>query len=548
MSEAREIKVLVIDDDEMALTIIGKMLEAEGFGVDVSLSARDALNRLSERRYDAIFCDMWMPGMTGSQFYQQVKDEYPQYRSRVIFITGDIASEATWDFIDQRKLPYVLKPFSSAELRRKLEDVIGDWKAAAPEPEPSGFNRRRHHRVAMKASVRVRKKKWATGGPDIAAIVDVSKEGLYFITSQDYRLGTEVWVAFPYTGANDVEQDGYIVRVEKRAEGKRGIAIAMGQAAVSARNALLGTDEERRRKRILAMADMSGQTPMLDAVAEEVAVSSELKAKIKTEREEARRLADELEDMKVTYERVGTQRDRLAAQEIHLNLQLTELAAAKSAMTEVVDDLKEQMEDLQKQLAASEAFRYQATHDSLTGLWNRAAILDILRRELARGQREDTPIGIVVVDLDHFKSVNDNHGHQAGDVVLQEAARRMVAAVRDYDAVGRYGGEEFLIVLSGCDTETTTRQAERIREAIGAEEMDAGPARLRVTASMGVVTSSISTESEAMFRSADAALYRAKRGGRNRVELGTAEEAPQKTPAAGQADPPARTEPSPAAR
>src|SRR5688572_7459024 len=99
MSTPEQNKVLVIDDDEMVLTIVRKMLEAEMFSVDVCLSARDALKRLPETRYSAILCDMWMPGMTGKDFYNQLRKQYPEYLSRIVFLTGDIASEATWDFI-----------------------------------------------------------------------------------------------------------------------------------------------------------------------------------------------------------------------------------------------------------------------------------------------------------------------------------------------------------------------------------------------------------------------------------------------------------------
>ena len=123
--------------------------------------------------------------------------------------------------------------------------------------------------------------------------------------------------------------------------------------------------------------------------------------------------------------------------------------------------------DLQAELlSAREALREQATKDSLTHLWNRSSIFDILCRELARGQRERNPVGVVMVDLDHFKSINDNYGHFAGDAVLCEAARRMQNAIRQYDSIGRYGGEEFLILLSGCDQETSLSQAERLRKQL----------------------------------------------------------------------------------
>ena len=152
MSATDSTKILVIDDDEMALVIIRKLLEAEDCSVEVLTSAREALAKLPENRYDAILCDMWMPGMSGKEFYEQVKNDFPEYQRRVIFVTGDIASEATWDFIDDRHLPYVIKPFSRPELRRKLRQVIGERPVAAQAKKPEqvaepGANRRRHRRI-----------------------------------------------------------------------------------------------------------------------------------------------------------------------------------------------------------------------------------------------------------------------------------------------------------------------------------------------------------------------------------------------------------------
>jgi two-component system, cell cycle response regulator len=123
--------------------------------------------------------------------------------------------------------------------------------------------------------------------------------------------------------------------------------------------------------------------------------------------------------------------------------------------------------NLQDQLiTAREALRVQATHDSLTGLLNRGAILEVLGRELARSDRLGTSLGVIMADLDHFKHINDTHGHLAGDAVLREAARRMRLCLRSYDVIGRYGGEEFLIVLPDCDALSTLSLAERLRECI----------------------------------------------------------------------------------
>jgi two-component system cell cycle response regulator len=167
---------------------------------------------------------------------------------------------------------------------------------------------------------------------------------------------------------------------------------------------------------------------------------------------------------------------------------------------------------------AREALREQATHDPLTSIWNRRAILEALGRELARAEREGAPLAAMMADLDHFKLVNDRHGHLTGDAVLEEVARRMSGCLRPYDYVGRYGGEEFLIVLPGLSSENASQLAERIRLAVSAEPIAAGEFPVRVTVSLGATTATRGSTPEEVIRLADAALYRAKELGRNRVE------------------------------
>ncbi|HEX5227336.1 MAG TPA: diguanylate cyclase [Bryobacteraceae bacterium] len=177
--------------------------------------------------------------------------------------------------------------------------------------------------------------------------------------------------------------------------------------------------------------------------------------------------------------------------------------------------------DLQAQLLrAREDLRVQATHDSLTLLWNRSSILTELSRELARSERDARPLGVVIVDLDHFKQINDTHGHLAGDAVLREAARRMQSGIRQYDSIGRYGGEEFLIIFPGSSEADCCAQADRLRKQLGGAEMSVNDTKLRVTASFGVTTALPGERwtEEALIRRADEALYRAKKSGRNRVE------------------------------
>jgi len=177
--------------------------------------------------------------------------------------------------------------------------------------------------------------------------------------------------------------------------------------------------------------------------------------------------------------------------------------------------------DLQAELvAARESMRHAATHDSLTGLQNRGEIFGMLERELERARRERKSLSVILADIDHFKNVNDTCGHLFGDGTLQEIARRLHSRIRVYDGVGRYGGEEFLIVLPSCDLQGALDRANEMREFIAAAPIVHGGFERSITLSMGVAVSECTgvKELENLLNRADAALYLAKERGRNRVE------------------------------
>ena len=171
-------------------------------------------------------------------------------------------------------------------------------------------------------------------------------------------------------------------------------------------------------------------------------------------------------------------------------------------------------------IRAHEDLYEQATRDSLTGLWNRRSIIQILETELARASRAGGSVAVIMADIDHFKQVNDRFGHLTGDTVLREATHRMSSVLRKYDSMGRFGGEEFLIVVPGCKFEGSLAVAERLREVMNCEGYSVKGGRCDATCSFGLAWSDRchAIDANQLLHEADAALYAAKHKGRNRVE------------------------------
>jgi diguanylate cyclase (GGDEF)-like protein len=163
------------------------------------------------------------------------------------------------------------------------------------------------------------------------------------------------------------------------------------------------------------------------------------------------------------------------------------------------------------------ALRQAATCDPLTGLWNRRELMQKLDHEMARAGRYGHPLAMIMLDIDHFKQVNDTHGHQAGDQVLKELAGLIQATVRDSDLVARYGGEEILVLCPETDGGVAGQLAERIRRQVEGATIVTPSARIQVTVSLGVAACPGLPTGTDLIQAADAAMYRAKQSGRNRV-------------------------------
>jgi diguanylate cyclase (GGDEF)-like protein len=172
-------------------------------------------------------------------------------------------------------------------------------------------------------------------------------------------------------------------------------------------------------------------------------------------------------------------------------------------------------------LEARDKLAYQATHDPLTGVLNRRAILDRLGREISRAKRENGSLSVGMFDIDHFKNINDTHGHLAGDEALVAFIRCIQDGLREYDFVGRYGGEEFLVIAPGSIGLKSESLYERLRARIAGAEIATNAGSISLTVSIGVAPGTGQSSVDALLAAADAALYQAKAGGRNRVVYAT---------------------------
>jgi two-component system, cell cycle response regulator len=198
-------------------------------------------------------------------------------------------------------------------------------------------------------------------------------------------------------------------------------------------------------------------------------------------------------------------------------------AGADDYLSKPVDptELRQRINVGKRIIELQQSLRFAATHDFLTNLLNRSEILATLDREFSRAGREGKPTTVILADIDHFKRVNDTLGHAAGDEVLKEVARRLKLDLRPYDVVGRYGGEEFLIILPGCNLTAGARRADGIRHLVAKDPINTPLGQAMATLSMGVTaTNSTRDRSVAEFlHEADISLYDAKKNGRNRVEI-----------------------------
>lgn len=185
-----------------------------------------------------------------------------------------------------------------------------------------------------------------------------------------------------------------------------------------------------------------------------------------------------------------------------------------------LEELRLRLRAGERIVTLQETLRREARVDVVTNTLNRGAIMGVLQRVVAQAMRDKGCLAIALADIDHFKQVNDTYGHPVGDAVLQHVAQTIRSTLRDYDALGRYGGEEFIVIAPGCDSEHAYKVAERIRSAVENGPYKGADSEIGVTVSVGAASGfGEQLNGEDLILLADNALYSAKRNGRNRIEL-----------------------------
>lgn len=223
-----------------------------------------------------------------------------------------------------------------------------------------------------------------------------------------------------------------------------------------------------------------------------------------------------LSELILAHVDIGRDNARALTTFVHKIVALDMSLAIETYHLTQVQSLEESLDRSQSQ---QQDLRVAATTDSLTGLSNRETIIAQLNSTLQKPHQKSHPPVAIMVDIDHFKEVNDTHGHLVGDKVLTETARRINSALRDFDNIGRYGGEEFLLVLNGANLRTAQHVAERIREHVATQPINLQGLEVPVSISLGVAVARTDEAVDALVSRADKALYAAKASGRNCVVL-----------------------------
>ncbi|MDP3274017.1 MAG: diguanylate cyclase [Deltaproteobacteria bacterium] len=458
--------VLLVDDSPAARRALSEHLEANEFVVTTAASAEDAFELALATPPDIVVTDLWMPGMSGVQLCRLLRAERSTSSIPILLLT---ASE------DRRTRFWARCAGADAYVHKgKIHELIERIQQAVPRPEiaPTGMSQLRggaNERLAQLL--------------DTALFESVIAGSLRALTQHDSE--SDLFRALATT-ASDVLEYRWLALVR---EGRGAMCIHANQAEP----AILAEAKEALRCPDRTPSFLCDDRPHQGPPSQTQAVTHEI------------RLGDKLLGHLAMS---PSRRSRPEDDRLFMEVAARELGAVLHTLSLVED-----------------ARRLAAT-DTLTGLMNRRAFVDSIRREISRCTRHSFSLSLLLLDVDHFKRVNDTHGHGAGDQVLVTVARALERSTRTSDIVARWGGEEFVVALIQSGEAGARIAAERIRRAIATAPTQAdGGVVIDISASIGVASVDgldKGCDLDDLVRRADEAMYTAKQRGRNRVEIAPA--------------------------
>ena len=466
-------KILIIEDDHNSSRILEKILLSAGHEVSVAEDGQEGLTMVRGDRPALVITDILMPGVDGFQFLNEVRKDSSLKDLPVVIYTGnylDKEDEALGRELGVSR--FLLKPLSPVEILSVVNEISAETKKSAPMPVSASsldepvFLKLYNERLVNKLKHKVLETEEARRTLD--HIVEGIADGVVVI-GRDYTIIQANTAMADLLGIEKSEMIGrkcYEVSHRRQAPCEGPSIICPFPQIFDRREGIV--------KVLHTHFDSQGDERQIEITASPVK-----------------------DDKGRIFAMVETSRDIME----------------KYSDNELVKLVKRLNE-------AQTHLKHMTITDDLTGLRNRRYIVERLEEEFQRAQRANGLLSIIMLDIDHFKRINDVHGHLFGDVVLRVISSRIKSILRKHDIVGRVGGEEFLVVCPDSSLEDTVVVAERIRKIIFDEPIGDGIKEVTVALSAGVsAINQADVSSERLFSRADSALYKAKELGRNRVEV-----------------------------
>ena len=493
-------RILIVDDDLALVDAVSWVLQEHGYQVTAAGSARALAARLAEegRPADLVLLDIVMPDGDGVQLLQRLKADERWREVPVLMLSSAPAEEATVRTLGLGAADFVRKPFRVRELVARIQAQL---RAGAVLRTMREALRRSEEELARARADAENRRKLVDILHEVTG--DLAADEIYHLLAR--RVARALSVSYCAVVLAGEREDEGVVATAFENPGLRQVVVPL--AAYPEVREALRTGEPvliaELAAHALYAAAPGGARRARGLDGADVAVRSAIALPFVIDRAQRGVFL-----LRRTHEQAPLTDEDVAFAEAVIGAAVAVVQRAQMIETTRADNAR---------------LEHLATTDGLTQLLNRRALTERLVTEMERALRYDGTVALLLVDLDHFKRVNDTHGHLVGDAVLRDVAALLTAAVRSSDMVGRYGGEEFLVVLPETDDEGATAFADRIRERVAGHRFDPwGDGRaLAMTTSIGVASfPAARIESvEDLFARADAALYRAKAEGRNRVRL-----------------------------